>query len=303
MRITLPNQNLLDRLRERLDDDVDLQLWPLDGPPPTSEGIDLAVLPYMAAPELLEVLHGVDVAAIQSQSLGYDGMTEVLPENVVLCNAHGVHEDATAELTLALVLASERNLTGYIAHQAEGCWDQHYTPGLIGRTVLVVGAGGVGAAIADRLRVFGVRLLRSASRARADEHGAITGPEELTSQVAQADVVILVTPLTASTRGLFGEEMIARMKSGALLVNVGRGPLIDTDALTEACRQGRIRAALDVMDPEPLPPDHPLWTTPGVLITPHVGGWSTSMGDRVVDLVVRQTEHLRAGEDLENRVL
>lgn len=302
MFVTVPTTELFERVRPRVPAGVELELWDWKSPAPQRH-VDLAVLPYMVGPSALEAIHGADVAAVQAQSLGYNGMDETLPQGVVLCNAVGVHEGSTAELALALVLAATRDLPRAVNQQREGDWTQYWTPGLVGRRVLVLGVGGVGGAIADRLRPFEVDLVRMASRARTDEHGEVHGPESLPELVSNADVVVIGLPLTEQTEGLFDADMIARMKPGALLVNVGRGSIVDTDALVEACREGRISAALDVMEPEPLPQDHPLWTTPGVLLVPHLGGRSTSMDDRVERLVVDQVERLTRGEELAHRVL
>lgn len=299
MIVTLPTQELLDRLAPVLGDDASLHLWTMEGPSGLDH-VDLAVMPYMAPASILAVLDGEDVAAVQSQALGYDKVADVLPDGVAFANAVGVHEAATAELTLAILLAAQRDVDTYV--REAGQWNQRMSPGLVDRTVLVVGVGGVGDAIRARLEPFDCRILRSASHGRTDEHGEVSGPDDLPRLVEQADVVVLATPLTEQTRHLFDAAMIARMKPGALLVNIGRGPLVDTDALVEATAAGRIRAALDVVDPEPLPADHPLWTTPGVLVTPHVGGRSSTMPDRVVALVSQQVERLRRGEGLGHRV-
>lgn len=299
MIVTLPTQELLDRLAPVVGDDVQLHLWTMEGPSGLGH-VDLAVMPYMAPASTLAVLEGEDVAAVQSQALGYDKVADVLPDGVAFANAVGVHEAATAELTLAILLAAQRDVDTYV--REAGQWNQRMSPGLVDRTVLVVGVGGVGDAIRARLEPFDCRILRSASRARTDEHGEVAGPDDLPRLVGEADVVVLATPLTEQTHHLFDATMIARMKPGALLVNIGRGPLVDTAALVEATAAGRIRAALDVVDPEPLPADHPLWTTPGVLVTPHVGGRSSTMVDRVVALLSRQVERLRRGEGIDHRV-
>ncbi|MEL4356911.1 MULTISPECIES: NAD(P)-dependent oxidoreductase [unclassified Luteococcus] len=300
--VTLPTPELLERLEPLLGTEAELHVWPMDGPSGLGH-IDLAVQPYMSPATVLDVLQGEDVAAVQAQSLGFDNVNRHLPEGVSYSNAVGVHEGATAELTLALVLAAQRDLHIHLADQPSGQWNQRFAPGLLGLTVLVVGVGGVGTAIVKRLEPFECTVVRSASRARTDDMGEVHGPEDLPRLVSEADIVILGAPLTEQTRGMFDEQLIGQMKQGALLVNIGRGPLVDTDAMTAAAQTGRIRVALDVVDPEPLPSDHPLWRTPGVLITPHVGGRSTSMEDRVVDLLVGQVNRLRAGEPLAHRVL
>ena len=300
MIVTLPSQSLLDRLTPLVDASVELHLWPMDAPSGLGH-IDLAVMPSMAPASLLSVLAGEDVSAVQSQALGHDNVEQYLPEGVVFCNAVGVHEGSTAELALGLILVAQREFDTYL--RESGRWNQVFSPGLMGLTVLLVGVGGVGEAIRRRLEGFEVTVTRSASRARLDGHGPVGGPEELPGLVSDADVVVLGAPLTEATRHLFDREMIARMKPGALLVNVGRGGLVDSAALVEATSEGRIRAALDVMEPEPLPADHPLWTTPGVIITPHVGGRSSSMEGRVVALVEGQVAELVAGRPLWHRVL
>ncbi len=300
MRVTVPTDDLFQRLSGTLPDGVQLDLWPMTDPP--TGRVDLAVMPYLLGAELLRVLDGADVGWIQSQALGYDNVENFLPAGVGYSNAVGVHEAATAEITLALILAAQRNLAAHVLDQQRAVWRPRFGPGLQSLNALVIGVGGVGGLIAEHLSRFGMDVVRAASRARADAVGPVHGPDEVPDLLGAADVVVLATPLTPETRGFFDATMIARMKPGALLVNIGRGALVDTDALVAACMGEHVRAALDVVDPEPLPADHPLWSAPGVLITPHVGGRSLTMIDRVVALVSRQIGHLAAGEPLENQV-
>lgn len=300
MRVTLPTAELLDAVRPRVPAEVQLDLW--DWGAAVEGHVDLAVMPYMAPPNLLDVLDECEVAAVQSQSLGYDNVSDHLPGGVAFANAVGVHEASTAELAVALVLAGVRDLPRSMRQQQTGTWEQYWSPGLVCRTVLVLGVGGVGGAVADRLAPFEVDLVRVASRARDDEQGHIHGTDELRDLLPGADVVVIGLPLTDQTRGMFDAELIGTMKPGALLVNVGRGPIVDTDALVDACQRGHIGAALDVMDPEPLPSGHPLWSAPGVLVVPHLGGRSTSMQGRVETLVLDQVRRLVRGEDLAHRV-
>lgn len=181
-------------------------------------------------------------------------------------------------------------------------------PSLADRRVLLIGYGGVGTAIESRLSGFEAAIDRLARTARtvrdaAGAEVAVRGFDELHAALAEAEIVILAVPLTDETRHLIDAAALAAMPDGALLVNVARGPVVDTDALVSELRSGRLRAALDVTDPEPLPAGHSLWRCPGLLLTPHVGGDSTAMLPRVRALLLRQLEHLRRGEPFENVVL
>ena len=245
----------------------------------------------------------MDTALVQSQSIGYDGVAEFLPAGRVFANASGVHETSTAELALALILASQRELPRLIQNQQEGRWDARPTASLADRRVLIVGYGGVGKAIEDRLLPFETTVTRVASTERTDDRGRIHGIAELHTLLPEHDIVVVGVPLSDSTRHLIDDAFLAAMPDGALLVNVARGPVADTDALVRHTASGRIRAALDVTDPEPLPQDHPLWRTPGVIISPHVGGASSAMRPRMGRLLQRQIELMLAGEPPVNVVL
>ncbi len=177
-------------------------------------------------------------------------------------------------------------------------------PALADSRVLVLGYGQIGRAITRRLLPFEVSVTAVASRAREGDElvDRVHGIDELADLVGSHDVVVVIVPLTESTRGLVDADLLARMPDGALLVNVARGAVVDTDALVAECTTGRLRAAVDVTDPEPLPAGHPLWTTPGVLITPHVGGQTTAMRPRAVALMRRQIERMRDGLPPDNVV-
>lgn len=299
--VAFPNQQLLERL-EPAPEGTEYRVWKI-GDRPLGERIDLLVLEYMIPAAKLRELEGIDVGVAQSQTLGYDGVRESLPAGITYCNAVEVHEASTAELTLALILASQRGIPQAVEAQAEGRWDHQQWPGLASSRVLLIGVGGVGIEIEARLRPFDVELDRLARTARSDERGDIHGWESLPELLPTADIVILAVPLNDDTRHLVSTEFLSGMKRGALLVNVSRGPIVDTAALTEFAASGAVRAAIDVTDPEPLPADHPLWTTPGVLITPHVGGHTGAMAGRVDRLVRNQIHRLLAGEPPANVVL
>jgi len=281
---------------------VELLLWDLTGPAPEGR-IDLLVPPYMGKPGALAALEGVDVGLVQSQSIGYDGVADVLPDGCVFANAAGVHETSTAELALGMIIASQRGMADFARNQATGTWDNSQRPSLADRRVLLVGYGGVGKAIEARLLPFETEVTRMASREREDAGGRIFGIDSLYEQLPLHEIVVVSVPLSEQTRQLVDAKFLAAMPDGALLVNVARGPVADTNALLAETSSGRLRAALDVTDPEPLPADHPLWTTPGVLITPHVGGASSAMFPRMVRLVKQQIGLMLAGKAPVNVVL
>ncbi|MET1087788.1 MAG: 2-hydroxyacid dehydrogenase [Arthrobacter sp.] len=300
LRVSLPDQKLLEALEPTAG--VELLLWDLTGPAPEGR-LDLLVPPYMGKPTALAALDGVEVGLVQSQSIGYDGVADVLPAGVVFANAAGVHETSTAELALGMMIASQRGMDDFVRNQASGTWENSQRPSLADRRVLLVGYGGVGKAIEARLLPFETAVTRMASREREDAGGKIFGIDSLYGQLPLHDIVVVSVPLGEQTRRLVDAKFLAAMPDGALLVNVARGPVADTDALVAETSSGRLRAALDVTDPEPLPADHPLWTTPGVLITPHVGGASSAMFPRMVRLVKRQIGLLLEGKEPANVVL
>ncbi|MFI1001606.1 2-hydroxyacid dehydrogenase [Streptomyces galbus] len=267
------------------------------------------VVPYLKRQSVkvrpLPLLRNVRV--VQTLSAGVDDITahlSDLPAGVSLCNARGVHEASTAELAVALTLASLRGIPGFVRAQQEGRWQSAFHPALADRSVLIVGYGAIGAAVEDRLAPFELaRVVRVARSARTTERGPVHPIADLPALLPDADVVILSTPLTEATRGLVDKDFLARMKQGALLVNVARGAVVDTDALLAALESGRVTAALDVVDPEPLPPGHPLWHAPGVLISPHVGGPTSAFLPRAERLLVDQLGRYVNREPLRNVIL
>lgn len=267
------------------------------------------VVPYMRPAGVgvrpLPLMRSVRV--VQTLSAGIDhvepGLKD-LPPGVRLCNARGVHEASTAELALALILASLRGIPGFVRAQDKGEWHGGFRPALADRTVLIVGYGSIGAAIEDRLVPFELaRVARVARSARTTERGPVHPLTELPSLLPEADVVVLSTPLTETTRHLVDAGFLARMKDGALLVNVARGGVVDTEALLTELKSGRLTAALDVTDPEPLPSDHPLWRAPGVLVTPHVGGPTSAFLPRAERLLRDQLRRYVNQEEPGNVVL
>jgi phosphoglycerate dehydrogenase-like enzyme len=189
-----------------------------------------------------------------------------------------------------------------VRQQDAEIWRGGFTRGLFGLRVVILGAGGLGTAMFDRLVPFGARPARVARSARVDERGEVVALADLPGLLSTADAVVICLPLDDSTRGLVDAEVLAKLPDGAVVVNIGRGPIVDTDALVAEVASGRLRAALDVTDPEPLPPGHPLWSAPGVVISPHVGGAVATMPDAVEALVRRQIAALEAGAEPVNLI-
>ena len=272
--------------------------------PSDPAGVEFWTPPFLAAAgaatDFLSVLP--DLQVVQLLTAGADAWIGHVPAGVGLYNAQGVHDAATAEWAVAATLAKLRRLDVFARAQARGEWayvGNTPTEELTGKRVLIVGAGSIGRAIGARLAPFEVELTWVARRARAGVHGV----DELPRLLPQADVVIVIVPLTSDTRGLVDAAFLAAMPDGALLVNAARGTVADTAALTEALATGRISAALDVTDPEPLPAGHPLWSMPNVLITPHVAGSVQGLLPRVYCLVGDQIRRYASGEPLRNEVL
>lgn len=276
------------------------------GVPESIGEVEFFVLPYMFAnahPELMARMPKLKVA--QTLTAGYENVLPYVPDGVTLCNARGLHDASTAELAVTLTLSALRGLPRYVRHAERGEWAPTYETdphavddALADKTVLILGYGSIGAAIERRLAGFEVEVLRVARTAREGVHAF----GEIDTLLPQADVVIVMVPATDETRGMVDERFLARMKDGALLVNVARGVVVRTEALVAECASGRLRAALDVTDPEPLPPGHPLWETPNVLITPHVGGATTAFLPRALRIIDEQLRRFAAGEELANVV-
>jgi len=257
------------------------------------------------------------VKAVQGLWAGIDSLRPVIPQGVTLCSARGVHDIPTAEWAVTATLAMQKYLPFYAELQrradwagkskaediyllSEGAKREPHCPVLVeeaaDKTVLIVGYGSIGAAVEARLAPFGCKFLRVARSAR----DGVSAIDSLDDFLPRADIVILTTPLTSETRGLIDAARIARMKRGALLVNAGRGPVVETGALVKALQEGRIRAALDVTDPEPLPPDHALWHAPNVMITPHLATDTPRFMGRAFAFAAEQAHRFARGEKLLN---
>ena len=296
----LPEGVDITRIGEDLSGDLHLDMW---------------VLPLTPKQAAAARPHIRSVQVVQSQFAGVDAYLSFVPPGATLCDAQGVHDLPVAEWIVTAILASLKYIPFYVRMQATGDWKQRFEaeklylathPGaqpmtppaledeLSGKTVLIVGYGSIGRATEERLRPFDVNVLRIGRRKRE----GVEPEDQLDDLLPKADIVVLLVPLTEQTRGFINSRRLAAMKQGALLVNAARGPVVDTDALVEVLRAGRIHAAVDVTDPEPLPVGHPLWSAPNLLITPHIGGSSPGMMKRVMRLIGDQCRRYLAGEPL-----
>jgi phosphoglycerate dehydrogenase-like enzyme len=239
-----------------------------------------------------------DLRLVQLMSAGAEKFAGRLPAGVVLCNARGAHTPATAEWVVAAALAAQRGLPHFSREQDAGRWTPGTEHSMVGARVLVVGAGDIGRLVGRMLAGFDVDLTYVARTAR----DGVRSTADLPALLPDADVVVVLVPVTDETVGLVDAAFLAAMKDDALLVNAARGVVVDTDALLAELTSGRLRAALDVTEPEPLPAGHPLWSAPGLLLTPHVAGAVPDTGARATAAVADQLQRVLAGEPLANVV-
>jgi phosphoglycerate dehydrogenase-like enzyme len=272
------------------------------GPEPEPEQLDRITFyapRYTGGPLGLNSLRAMGrLRVLQLPNAGYEDALAVLPPGVVLCNARGVHDQSTAELAVGLAIAGRRGFAEFSANQSAGRWEHVSRPALADSRVAVIGYGSIGRTIARLLAPFDVDVV-GYSRSGAGGARRVDG---LRADIGDFDVVILALPLTPESHRLFDTNLLASMRDGALLVNVARGAIVDTDALLRELMAGRLLAALDVTDPEPLPAGHPLWAAPNVIITPHVGGDTSAFAPRARALVYQQLSRFANGEPLANIV-
>ena len=280
--------------------DVDVVVWDGTGEPPAGiDQVEFLVGGYGGAtmsPEALARMPRLSV--IQLLSAGVESWLPVVPPGVVLCNGRGIHGGPTAELAIAGLLAVLRQLPRFVEQQRDRVWRATEVHSLDGMRVLVLGAGDIGQRVASVVRLLDAEATLVARHQRPGVEPIAALPELL----AQHDVVVVALPLTAETEGLVDAAFLAAMRDGAVLINIARGKIVRTPALVAELQAQRLRAFLDVTEPEPLPVDHPLWTAPGVLITPHVGGGTPGWANRAYRLVREQLSRFVAGEPLRNVV-
>jgi phosphoglycerate dehydrogenase-like enzyme len=277
---------------------VECVIYDGTGPEPSrAEEVEVWVPPLVTVPDVPGLLARMtSLRLVQTVTAGVEPYRPHMPHGAVLCNARGVHDAGTAEWAVGAMIAVLREFPGFVEAQRRGEWTYHHTGVLADSTVLIVGHGSIGAALERRLDGFEVDVVRVARSAREGVHAM----DELPDLLPAADVVVLLVPATSATAGMVDAAFLARMKDGALLVNAARGGVVDTEALLAELKTGRLRAALDVTAPEPLPPGHPLWSAPGLLITPHVAGSTPASVRRTLRLVRSQLLRYLAGEPLKN---
>jgi len=258
------------------------------------------VPPYMSGLAGLEPIRQMsELKYVQLPNAGYDDAVAFRRAGLVFCNARGVHDISTAELALGLTIASLRQLDTFVLAQSPGTWLPGGQASLARKRVALVGYGSIGQTIGRLLEAFCADV---EAFTRSGQGGTHTMPK-FDDLLPTFDVIILILPATPETINLMDERRLGLMKDGALLVNVARGTIVDTDALVDEVESGRIRAALDVTNPEPLPADHPLWRAPGVIISPHVGGNSSAFEPAMRELLAQQLARLVSGEALLNVVM
>jgi len=298
-----------------------IELVPIPASPESALAVDFWIPPPAAVlgQKVWPYLRGVTVA--QSMMAGTEWLTDLVGPSVTVCNAQGAHSISTAEWTMAAILATLKYLPLYRDLQGRAEWcsrkkgsavyaalhNDHrpqFPPvmqeELHAKRVLIVGYGDIGKTIENYLTPFGAEITRVARTARSSPE--VHAVDELDSLLPAAEIVILILPHTPESHGLIGARQLALMQQGALLVNSARGPIVQTDALVEALNAGHIRAAVDVTDPEPLPPEHPLWKCPNLLITPHVAGSTPQFSPRAIRIAADQVRRLLAGQPLINVV-
>ena len=299
IKVWLPTQDAAE-LMGGLPGGIAADVWTGGEQLPDSAGeVEVVVLPFWVADAQMQDLAKLPrLRLIQLLSAGAERAIPFVPPGVTLANARGAHDPAVAELIMAVILAQVRHLPKYMAAQQVERWEHDASRPLGGQTVLIVGYGSIGEATERMLAPMEVQVQRVARTARE----GVSSMDELPAMLPNADIVVLLVPVTPETTKMVDEGFLACMKDGALLVNAARGPIVDTDALLKELTAGRLLAALDVTDPEPLPVGHPLWSAPGLLLTPHVGGATTDAMERALAIAKDQLARYAAGDPLLNVV-
>ena len=254
--------------------------------------ITFYIPPYMTGNEFLEpVKQMTNLQYLQTPNAGYDNMIPYMRPGITLCNAKGVHNASTAELAVGMAIAMKRGFPDFIRSQDKGIWSHERMGSLNDSTIGIIGAGSIAQTMISYFTPYDVEIKLFS---RSGSNGSLT-MDKLNEHLPTMDIVILILPLNADSKHLFDAKKLSLMKDRAILINVARGGVVDTDALVAELNTGRISAALDVTDPEPLPAGHPLWSAPNVLITPHVGGDSEAFEKRGKRFMEQQLQRLAEG--------
>ncbi|WP_415365825.1 2-hydroxyacid dehydrogenase [Saccharothrix sp. BKS2] len=309
--MTLPHRGTDDELTVLVPDDLGVHvLSEVEGVRPVryEPGRELPAEAARARVLVPKFLQGTDPAGVFAQlpalelvqllSAGAERFIGVVPDGVLLSTCRGAHGGSTAEWAIGALLAVYRDFPVFERARQERRWDYHLTETLQDKEVLVVGAGDLGEQFRRRLEPFGASATMVGRTARPGVHGV----DELPDLLGRFDAVLVVVPLTAETTGMVDAKFLSRMRDGAVLVNAARGAVVDTDALLAELGSGRLRAALDVTEPEPLPADHPLWSAPGLFLTPHVAGSCTGHAERAYAVVASEVARFARGEQPANLV-
>jgi phosphoglycerate dehydrogenase-like enzyme len=301
--VTLPFAELVDRFGP-VPDGIELDVWDLEAPYPRADEVAITFLPfYFQGRHRWQYVHDLpNLELLQLPSAGYEHAVPHVPGHALLANGRGIHDDETAELAVGLALTALREIGQFQFDRANGVWDARQTRSLADRRVTVVGYGAIGSAIATRFEAFGTDVTVVARTAREQDGRQVHAFGELPEIARTTDVLVLIAPLTDETERLVDADLLAALPDGALVVNVARGKVVDTDALVAELTSGRLSAGLDVTDPEPLPEGHALWTTPNTVLTPHVGGNTDLSVPRSIELMRRQVAALAEGRTFENLI-
>jgi len=299
----------------------EIELIPVSAEMDHDAEIDVWIPDPYSTRAMREWPHLRGVKLVLSMLAGTEWIPGTVGPHVTICNAQGAHNVSTAEWTLAAILAMLKYFPLFLDIQRSGVWKRRFEAAthyrqmsgdatevyppvlgeeLTGRSVLLVGYGAIGKEIERMLAPFNVHRVRVARTARTQPE--VHAVSELDGLLPDAEIIILILPATAESRGLIGARQFALMRQGALLVNAARGPVVDTDALVAALHAGRVRAALDVTDPEPLPEGHPLWQCPNLLLTPHVGASTPQFSPRALRTAAEELRRYMNGEPLRNVV-
>ncbi|KQS09149.1 hypothetical protein ASG04_09740 [Curtobacterium sp. Leaf183] len=301
--VTLPFAELVDRFGP-VPDGVELEVWDLEQPHERPDDIAITLLPfYFQGRHRWQYVHDLpNLRLLQLPSAGYEHAVPHVPAHAQLANGRGIHDDETAELAVGLALTALREIGQFQIDRTNQVWDVRKTRSLADRRVTVVGYGAIGGAIATRFEAFRTDVTVVARTARVQDGRQVHAFDELPELARSTDVLVLIAPLTDETEHLVDAALLAALPDGALVVNVARGKVVDTDALVAELLAERLSAGLDVTDPEPLPPGHPLWTTPNTVLTPHVGGNTDLSVPRSIELMRRQVSALAEGRPFENLI-